>query len=157
MGGLRRRRHVRYTLRKTARLGPPAPIFHLGVPRGPRDLLRTRVGGHHPLKYAGQEQRQLPRAAARVPREPLRGSESRQEVAEPWRIGWAMSRVGGRHVGEVILEALRRRHRSSSQVSETRSLPKLWFFSLRVTRKPAALYRRRAAESSLCVQSVTLR
>src|SRR5437764_471223 len=58
---------------------------------------------------------------------------------------------------KMILEGPRPRHSSSSQVSETRSLPKLWFFSLPTTRKPAAWYRRRAARSSLWVHSMILR
>ena len=105
MDGLRGRGQVGHALREAARLGPGAPVLHLGVHGGPRDLLRTRVGGHHAREWAGQEHRQLPRATARIPREPLRGREPGQEVDEPGRVRRAMRRVGGRHIGKVILEA----------------------------------------------------
>src|SRR5437660_1205621 len=49
------------------------------------------------------------------------------------------------------------RHSSSSHVSDTSAFPKLWLRSLRTTRKPAAWYSRRAAESSLWVQSMSVR
>jgi len=77
VGGLRRRREVRHALREPACLGAGAPVLHLGVRRSPRDLFGTRVGGHYLLKDAGQEHRQLPGAATRVPREARRGRESR--------------------------------------------------------------------------------
>src|SRR5207247_5188603 len=141
VGGLRRRRQVRHVLREAACLGAGATVLHPGVRRAPRDLLGTRVGGHNLLKDAGQDHRQLPGAATRIPRKACRGCESRQEVAQRGGVGWATRRVSARHVGKMIFEAPRRRHRSSVQVSETRSLPKLWFFSLRTTRKPAAWYR----------------
>src|SRR2546425_11616184 len=72
-----------------------------------------------------------------------------QEIDERGRVRRAMRCVGGGDLRKMILEGRRPRHSSSSQVSETRSLPKLWFFSLPTTRKPAAWYRRRAARSSL--------
>src|SRR6266480_7265580 len=96
-------------------------------------------------------------AAARVPSEPPRGREPCQKVDERGGVRRAMRRVGGCHVGEMILEAPGRLHTVSSQVSETRCLPKLALRSLWTTRNPAAAYRRRAATSSLWVHSMILR
>src|SRR2546422_1639005 len=155
--GLRSGREVHHPRRQAADTGRSAAVLDLRVWRGARDLFGARVGRDHTVERPGQEYGQLARAAARVPREPRLRRKPGQEIDERGRVRRAMRCVGGGDLRKMILEGPRPRHSSSSQVSETRSLPKLWFFSLPTTRKPAAWYRRRAARSSLWVHSMILR
>ena len=99
-----------------------------------RHLRRARVGrddGCEALREAGRE---LPRAAADVPREVVARDERRERVLKRGRVRRPELGVRLRPLGEVVREAQSR----SSQVSLTRSWPKPRYGSSATSRSPRA-------------------
>src|SRR4029078_9392848 len=117
--GLRSHRAVDAPVGETAYLGRSDRVPDSWMGDRLRDLRRARVRGDHLVERGRQHDRELPRAASRVPDARMSARARGERLGDGRRVHRTVSRVSTRRDGEVILEG----HSWSSQVFALSPVP----------------------------------